>query len=159
MKKLRNRSIAGFGASASVAGTLIMLKPGADWYLVVFLYGIAAGLFGAVLWLMYLDRHFAGAQAAQSGAEVQPGTSNHRAPNNPAQPAPAGNDAPAPRSEYTVRVPFGMDVAHAVAQYAERIGMRAYQSPSTGAFYVSDGRRSFAIRTVTEYGNRPAPAW
>lgn len=146
--KLRNRSLLGLALSASIAGAIMAGDAGADWYMVMFVYGVAAGLFAAVLWLMYWEGRFAGAQRRSGAASAQTRTPGASASDSRRQRAPAGNEGTAPRSDFTVRVPAGMDPATAVMQYAARVGMQAYQSARTGKFYLSDGRQSYAINVT-----------
>lgn len=146
--KVRTLSLIGLGLSTLVPGAIIGNNPGGDWRLTMFVYGIATGMFVSVLWLLMLDWHLSrnsGALSASTAASAQNDQSGARAPRASAERAPAGKSKPA---AYTVPVPRGVDAASAVIAYAERLGMQAYRSAKTGAFYLYDGAHTYTCRVV-----------
>lgn len=172
MRMLGRWSLLGFSVAIAAPGVISGMAPGADWRGTWLVYGIAAGLFLAVLWLLMLDGHFrlgrtrrrlagavhrwrqrrnvrVGSLRAQAGTSAAPGAS---APNKPPQRAQTSRDAvPVPGmapATCRVSVPQGLSDVDALRRYAARLGWAAYYSDSLG-YILHDGAATYAVEFVT----------
>lgn len=173
MRMLGRWSLLGLSVAIAAPGMIAARAPGADWRGTWMLYGIAAGLFAAVLWLLLLDGHFrvsrwrrfAGATVSRwnrrrnvrvGSLKAPAGTSTARAPgapSDPAQRAQTSRDAataPGTTAGGVIRVPVpaGASVSASLRAFAERHGMTAYYSDSQG-YLMHDGKQTYPCELVT----------
>lgn len=173
MRMLGRWSLLGFSVAIAAPGMIAARAPGADWRGTWMLYGIAAGLFAAVLWLLLLEGHFrigrmrlrmaatvsrwnrrrnvrVGPVKAQAGTST---TSARKTANSAPQRAQTSRDATptpgtTPGGVVRVPVPAGASVTATLRAFAERHGMTAYYSDSEG-YFMHDGAQTYPCELVT----------
>lgn len=164
MRMLGRWSLLGFSVAIAAPGMIAARVPDADWRGTWMLYGIAAGLFAAALWLMFLDGHFrlnrwrrhtaatmhrwnerrnvrVGPVTAPTGTSA---TSNRKT----ADSAPQRAQTPPERANvHRVTVPPGASVSATLQAYARSLGMTAYISDSVG-YILSDGAQVYPCEVI-----------